>query len=76
MLKNRSLKVSLVKNAKNEEGSDAIDQLTPEQYIAFAEDAVNRIGKKLVIGAVAIIATYAVLATLSAVTVNALDPAN
>jgi len=42
-------------------------------YVAIAEEAAARLGKKLVIGGVVLIASYALAATIGSITISAVD---
>lgn len=63
--------VGLGRNRKNN-STPTVEEPTPD-YVKLAEEAASRLGKKLVIGAVVVVATTIVLSTLSQITVNALD---
>lgn len=54
------------------------DKVTPNEepitnYVEIAEEAVSRLGKKLIVGAVAVVATYVVLSVAGAIAVNTID---
>lgn len=74
MFKNRKLEVRLVKdNDRKLEtmSNEAQLSLTPAEYTALAEDAIVRLGKKLIIGAIVTITAVAVVTVLA----NAADTA-
>ena len=68
-----TIKLTLEKIRKTADKTPvAVEEPTPD-YIAVAEEATARLGKKLVVGVVVILATYVVLATAGQIAINALD---
>lgn len=67
MFKNRKLEVRLVKDGASAIVNDAKEEstLTAEDYALIAEEALSRLGKKLLIGAVITIATVAITTMLT-----------
>ena len=70
MFKNWKLEARLVRNDKKANTIAAPEEPKPD-YVAIAEEAAARLGRKLLIGAVVVIATTAVAAVLA----NAADSA-
>lgn len=73
MLKNRKIEVRFVKDAKRSNTPETPEgpTLDARDYALIAEEAATRLGKKLIIGVVAVIVTTAVIAVLA----NAADTA-
>lgn len=60
--------------AKDRKADKVTTQAEPTpNYVEVAEEAISRIGKKLVLGAVAVVATYVILTVAGTIVTNALD---
>lgn len=68
---NRKIEIKLVKD--NKKSTDAVPQESTPDYVKLAEEAAIRIGKKLLIGTVVVIATTVVVSALADIAVNAMD---
>ena len=71
---NRKIEIKLVKDNKKST-TDNTPVAEPIDYVAVAEEAAERLTKKLIIGAVAVVATTFVLATLGNIAENLVDNA-
>lgn len=70
MFKNRKLEVRLVKDDATATNTVAQEEPKPD-YVAVAEEAAVRLGKKLILGAIVTVAAVAVVSVLA----NAADSA-
>ena len=75
MFKNRKLEIRLVKDGEKRENemtvAEYVASLDPKETARLAEEAMTRLGKKLLIGTIATIASIAVITVLA----NAADTA-
>ena len=66
------LSVTLLEKKQKSEDPDAPEEPKVD-YVAVAEEATGRIGKKLVIGAVIVVAAHVFLTTAGTILINALN---
>lgn len=66
------LSVTLLEKKQKPEDHDASEEPKVD-YVAVAEEATGRIGKKLVIGAVIVVAAHVFLTTAGTILINALN---
>lgn len=71
---NRSIQIKLVKDNKKST-TDTISTLEPIDYVAVAEEAADRLLKKLMIGAVVVVVSTVAIATLGHIAENLADNA-
>lgn len=71
---NRKIEIKLVKDNKKST-TDNTPVAEPIDYIAVAEEAADRLVKKLIVGAVVLVTVTAVVATLGNIAENLADNA-
>ena len=71
---NRKIEIKLVKDNKKST-TDNTPVAEPIDYVAVAEEAADRLVKKLIIGAVVVVASTVAVATLGHIAENLVDNA-
>lgn len=73
MFKNRKLEVRIVKDdARGDKVQPTVEEPKPD-YVAIAEEAAARLGKKLIIGICTVVVVTVVTTMLADIAVNAMD---